>query len=131
MSDFQNIRDALKTISWEDEPYGLYFAITYQNRELNGSMAGDKAEIADMDTQQLERVVSDLAELDERALELIQRENPDEDAGELELSDIIIYVNGAVSLGYDASESPAGQLYIYAAFNADFSLQDELIFETY
>lgn len=131
MPDFQNIRDALKTTSWEDEPYGLYFAITYQNRELNGSMAGDKAEIADMDTQQLERIVSDLAELDERALELIQRENPDEDAGELELSDIIIYVNGAVSLGYDAGESPAGQLYIYAAFNADFSLQDELIFETY
>ena len=76
-------------------------------------------------------VTDRLAGVNERAHQIIQKENPDENAAELLLSDLIIYANGAVSLGYDAGESPAGQLYIYAAFNADFSLQPELFYETY
>lgn len=131
MPDYQAIRNALQTVSWEDEPYGIYFAITYQGRELNGSFFGDKEAVKRTDPTLLERIIAELDNLDVRAHELLQKENPDEDAAELELSDIIIYTNGAVSLGYDAGESPAGQLFLYAAFNADFTLQTELIYEVY
>lgn len=131
MPDYQAIRDALQTVSWEDEPYGIYFAITYQGRELNGSFFGDKDAVKLTDPAQLKRIVAKLDELDVRAHKLLQKENPDEDAAELDLSDIIIYTNGVVSLGYDAGESPAGQLFLYAAFNADFRLQTELIYEVY
>lgn len=131
MSDFTAIKNALNVTGWDAESYGFYFAMPYAGRELNGSFDADASQILALDPAHLREIAARLPKFDEQAHALIQQENPDEDAAELELSDIIIYANGAFSLGYDVGESEAGQIFLYAAFNADFSLGAELVYEAY
>ncbi|MFF2885493.1 leucine-rich repeat domain-containing protein [Paenibacillus sp. NPDC057967] len=70
-------------------------------------------------------------ELIEQALELIARTHPDEDVNELVLSALEFDRDGAFRLGYDAGETPAGHLYIYALFSAALELDRTLVYETY
>lgn len=70
-------------------------------------------------------------ELIGQALELIAQAHPDEDVNELVLSALEFDRDGAFRLGYDAGETPAGQLYIYALFSAALELDSSLVYETY
>nr|WP_145402523.1 leucine-rich repeat domain-containing protein [Paenibacillus xylanexedens] len=70
-------------------------------------------------------------ELRERALHVIGKANPDEDVSELVFADAVFQVDGSLRLGFDAGETPGGQLYIYVEFDEQLELSDELIYEMY
>jgi hypothetical protein len=70
-------------------------------------------------------------ELIDQALNLIAEMHPDEDVSELVLSELEFDRDSHFRLGYDAGDTPAGQLYIYAAFNEKLEINNELIYETY
>lgn len=69
--------------------------------------------------------------LHERALRLIADCHPDEDVNELTLSELYAESDCTVRLGYDAGDTPAGQLFIYAVFNSQLELEEQLLYETY
>ncbi|WFR61508.1 hypothetical protein P9222_24250 [Paenibacillus amylolyticus] len=69
--------------------------------------------------------------LQEQALKTIAEAHPDEDISELVLADAEFQGDGYLRLGYDAGDTPAGQLYIYAEFDDEFQMLDTLIYETY
>ncbi|MGF6355703.1 hypothetical protein ABIE27_003618 [Paenibacillus sp. 4624] len=69
--------------------------------------------------------------LREQALHLIGKAHPDEDVSTLVLVDAAFQADGSLKLGFDAGDTPAGQLYIYAEFDSDLQISDELIYETY
>jgi len=69
--------------------------------------------------------------LTDKALSLIADTHPDEDVNELILSDLAFDRDGSFRIGYDAGETPAGHLYIYAAFSNKLEMNGELIYETY
>ncbi|MEN1984605.1 MULTISPECIES: hypothetical protein [Paenibacillus] len=57
--------------------------------------------------------------------------HPDEDVDELILAEVAFEENGNFRLGFDAGETPAGQLYLFAEFDEAFHLSEQLIYETY
>lgn len=69
--------------------------------------------------------------LQEQALETIVEAHPDEDISELVLADAEFQGDRYFRLGYDAGDTPAGRLYIYAEFDDEFQMLDTLIYETY
>ncbi|OMF17672.1 hypothetical protein BK131_06885 [Paenibacillus amylolyticus] len=69
--------------------------------------------------------------LGEQALRTIAEAHPDEDINELVLADAEFQGDQYFRLGYDAGDTPAGRLYIYAEFDEDFQMLDTLIYETY
>lgn len=69
--------------------------------------------------------------LQEQALKTIAEAHPDEDISELVLADAEFQGDGYFRLGYDAGDTPAGRLYIYAEFDDEFQMLDTLIYETY
>ncbi|WP_336759841.1 hypothetical protein [Paenibacillus sp. USHLN196] len=69
--------------------------------------------------------------LGEQALRTIAVAHPDEDINELVLADAEFHEDRYLRLGYDAGDTPAGRLYIYAEFDNEFHMLDTLIYETY
>ncbi|MCF7754798.1 leucine-rich repeat domain-containing protein [Paenibacillus xylanexedens] len=69
--------------------------------------------------------------LGERALKTIAEAHPDEDINALILADAEFQGDQYFRLGYDAGDTPAGRLYIYAEFDDEFHMLDTLIYETY
>ncbi|WP_339242175.1 leucine-rich repeat domain-containing protein [Paenibacillus sp. FSL R5-0517] len=69
--------------------------------------------------------------LQEQALKTIAEAHPDEDISELVLADAEFQGDRYLRLGYDAGDTPAGRLYIYAEFDDEFHMLDTLIYETY
>ncbi|WP_260986514.1 leucine-rich repeat domain-containing protein [Paenibacillus xylanexedens] len=69
--------------------------------------------------------------LGEQALRTIAEAHPDEDINALVLADAEFQGDQYFRLGYDAGDTPAGRLYIYAEFDEDFQILDTLIYETY
>ena len=69
--------------------------------------------------------------LDHRALDLIAENHPDEDVSELVLSELQFAEDGTFQIAYDAGDTPAGQLYIYAGFNNKLEINNSLVYETY
>jgi len=72
-----------------------------------------------------------LEELDQRALDLIAENHPDEDVSELVMSELQFEKDGTFQIAYDAGDSPAGQLYIYAGFTNKLEINKDLVYETY
>ena len=75
----------------------------------------------------------ELDELDQLAQELIQQEIPQEESVVLMLTDIMLDKSGcydAFALGYDVGESPAGHLYVLVSFDENFTVQQDVIYET-
>jgi hypothetical protein len=72
-----------------------------------------------------------LDELAEQALGLIAEAHPDEDVTELVLSELGFDRDGIFRLGYDAGDTPAGQLYIFVEFDNKLGINGELVYETY
>lgn len=69
--------------------------------------------------------------LGEQALRTIAEAHPDEDINALILADAEFQGDQYFRLGYDAGDTPAGRLYIYAEFDDEFHMLDTLIYETY
>lgn len=79
----------------------------------------------------IKKVWERLEKLNDQALRLIAEANPEEDVSELMLTELSFDVDCTFRLGYDAGDTPAGQLSIYVVFNADLELNSDLIYEVY
>lgn len=90
---------------------------------------------AESDMNRLSPVIrnawANFGELNDRALDLIAGMHPDEDVNELVLSELAFDKDGTFRLGYDAGDTPAGQLYIYVLFNDKLEMNGDLVYETY
>lgn len=69
--------------------------------------------------------------LAEQALVFIAEAHPDEDISELVLADVEFQDCEVFRLGYDAGDTPAGRMYIYAEFDENLQLSEQLIYEMY
>lgn len=80
-----------------------------------------------------EQLYVQLDKLDQLAQELIQQEIPQEESIVLTLTDIMLDKSGcydAFALGYDIGESPVGHLYVLVSFDENFTVQQDVIYET-
>lgn len=137
MSSIENIlKKALSSNQIEISEYGnIYFQTPCELADegiLNGCLEiENKEDIDKFRPEHLEKIISNLADFNTKGRQLLKQEFPDEDENEPPLNDIIIYSDGSFSIGYDTGESPAGQLFLYVNYSADFKRNDELIYETY
>ena len=129
--------------SWSEEPYGVYFVSRRlgTNRLENVGQAFQKLNISCTNYTEVEvlslpmwkQLSVELDELDQLAQELIQQEIPQEESVVLTLTDIMLDKSGcyeAFALGYDIGESPAGHLYVLVSFDENFTVQQDVIYET-
>ena len=129
--------------SWSEEPYGVYFVSRRlgTNRLENEVQAFQKINISCTNYTEVEvlslpmwkQLSVELDELDQLAQELIQQEIPQEESVVLMLTDIMLDKSGcydAFALGYDVGESPAGHLYVLVSFDENFTVQQDVIYET-
>ena len=129
--------------SWAVEPYGVYFVSRRlgTNRLENEAQAFQKLNISCTNYTETEvlslpmwkQLSVELDELDQLAQELIQQEIPQEESVVLTLTDIILDKSGcydAFALGYDVGESLAGHLYVLVSFDENFTVQQDVIYET-
>ncbi|WP_295793069.1 hypothetical protein [uncultured Veillonella sp.] len=129
--------------SWSEEPYGVYFVSRRlgTNRIENEGQVFQKLNISCTNYTEAEvlslpmwkQLYVQLDKLDQLAQELIQQEIPQEESIVLTLTDIMLDKSGcydAFALGYDVGESPAGHLYILVSFDEDFTVQQDVIYET-
>ena len=129
--------------SWSEEPYGVYFVSRRLgiNRLENVGKAFEKLNISctgytEDDVLSLsiwEQLYVQLDELDQLAKGLIQKGIPQEESVVLTLTDIMLDKSGcydAFALGYDVGESPAGHLYVLVPFDENFTVQQDVIYET-
>lgn len=129
--------------SWSEEPYGVYFVSRRlgTNRLENVGQAFQKLNISCTNYTEVEvlslpmwkQLSVELDELDQLAQELIQQEIPQEESIVLTLTDIMLNKSGcydAFALGYDIGESPAGHLYVLVSFDENFTVQQDVIYET-
>ena len=129
--------------SWSEEPYGVYFVSRRLgiNRLENEGQAFQKLNISCTNYTEAEvlslpmwkQLSVELDELDQLAQELIQQEIPQEESIVLTLTDIMLDKSGcydAFALGYDIGESPAGHLYVLVSFDENFTVQQDVIYET-
>ena len=129
--------------SWSEEPYGVYFVSRRlgTNRIENEGQVFQKLNISCTSYTEVEvlslpmwkQLSVELDELDQLAQELIQQEIPQEESVVLTLTDIMLDKSGcydAFALGYDVGESPAGHLYVLVSFDENFTVQQDVIYET-
>ena len=129
--------------SWSEELYGVYFVSRRlgTNRLENVGQAFQKLNISCTNYTEVEvlslpmwkQLSVELDELDQLAQELIQQEIPQEESIVLTLTDIMLDKSGcydAFALGYDIGESPAGHLYVLVSFDENFTVQQDVIYET-
>ncbi|MEK3792175.1 leucine-rich repeat domain-containing protein [Paenibacillus sp. FSL R7-0204] len=79
----------------------------------------------------IQKVWAGLEGLLDRVLQLIADAHPDEDVNELVLADLTFAEDHSFRIGYDAGDTPAGQLCIYAAFDHESELDPKLSYEMY
>ena len=129
--------------SWAVESYGVYLVSRRlgTNRLENIGRAFQKLNISCTSYTEVEvlslpmwkQLSVELDELDQLAQELIQQEIPQEESVVLMLTDIMLDKSGcydAFALGYDVGESPAGHLYVLVSFDENFTVQQDVIYET-
>lgn len=129
--------------SWSEEPYGVYFVSRRlgSNCLENEGQAFQKLNISCtnyteaevLSLSMWEQLYVQLDKLDQLAQELIQKEIPQEESVVLTLTDIMLDKSGcydAFALGYDIGESPVGHLYVLVPFDENFTVQQDVIYET-
>ncbi len=120
---------------WDNCSSGLYFTGRYAGRDIYFNFTKySEADVLSLSDDFMQQLAAKLEQLDHEAHEIIQKENPDEDSSELELTDIMFDCDGCCgnfALGYDAGDSPAGRLYLIVKFDEQFRPDQELIYETY
>ncbi|RKN78273.1 leucine-rich repeat domain-containing protein [Paenibacillus ginsengarvi] len=72
-----------------------------------------------------------MEELQEQALQNIAEQHPEEDVSELVYSELLFEEDGTIRLGFDAGDTPAGRLYIYAVYDRELEMDEALVYETY
>ena len=128
---------------WSEELYGVYFVSRRlgTNRIENEGQVFQKLNISCTNYTEAEvlslpmwkQLYVQLDKLDQLAQELIQQEIPQEESVVLMLTDIMLDKSGcydAFALGYDVGESPAGHLYVLVSFDENFTVQQDVIYET-
>lgn len=120
---------------WDNNIAGIYFISQHFKPELHLNFTGYlESDVFSISDDFMKRLFRELEQLDEEVHKVIQNEYPNEDVSELELIDIIFDKSGcygAFALGYDAGESPAGQLYLLVKFDEQFQADTEFVYETY
>ena len=129
--------------SWTIEPHGVYFVSRRLGTNCleNEGQAFQKlnisctnyTEVEVLSLPMWEQLYTQLDELDQLAKVLIQKGIPQEESIVLTLTDIMLDKSGcydAFALGYDVGESPAGHLYVLVPFDEDFTVQQDVIYET-
>ncbi|WP_433675197.1 leucine-rich repeat domain-containing protein [Microbacterium gorillae] len=76
------------------------------------------------------RAMGALTDLTTQARLLLAGSHPDDDTG-IPLASIAFRTDGSVQLGFDAGESPAGELEIGVVFDRDLQRDSELVYEVY
>ena len=129
--------------SWSEEPYGVYFVSRRLdiNRLENVGQAFKNLNISCTDYTEAEvlslpmwgQLYVQLDELDRLAQEVILKDISPKEDKVLTLTDIMLDKSGcydAFALGYDVGESPAGHLYVLVSFDENFTVQQDVIYET-
>ena len=110
-----------------------FYGARLQWKETELSVSTEASAKADMNrlTPVIRNAWANFRELNDRALDLIAGMHPDEDVNELVLSELAFDKDGMFRLGYDAGDTPAGQLCIYVLFNDKLEMNGDLVYETY
>ena len=120
--------------SWEAANYGVYFIAQRAGQELHIN-CGDYTEAEVLAMPFWERLVQELDELNRQAHDILQKEFPDdEEISSLPLTDIMLDKSGCYgvfALGYDAGQSPAGELYLSVSFDEQFVPNPEVGYDTF
>ncbi|MEK3879076.1 leucine-rich repeat domain-containing protein [Paenibacillus sp. FSL M7-0420] len=115
-----------------DNTFTCYSAtFSYSGHELPVTVEVKTKTDAEHLNSQIQKVWGELDKLLDRVLQQIAGAHPDEDVNELELAELNFAADGSFRIGYDAGDTPAGRLCIYAAFDSDRELDPELIYEMY
>ncbi|OMG00513.1 leucine-rich repeat domain-containing protein [Paenibacillus sp. FSL R7-0337] len=115
-----------------DTTFTCYSAIlSYSGHELPVTAEVKTKTEAEHLTSRIQKVWGELDKLLDLVLQQIAEAHPDEDVNELELAELIFTEDYSFRIGYDAGDTPAGRLCIYAAFDPEGELDPELIYEMY
>ncbi|MGQ8875168.1 leucine-rich repeat domain-containing protein [Paenibacillus sp. TSA_86.1] len=119
------------TFQYDNETTVYYLNMQDEGRELRVTAQISTKAGMDALSASFEAVWEEWPVLRERALHIIGKAHPDEDTSTLVLADAEFQADGSLKLGFDAGDTPAGQLYIYAEFDSGLQISNELIYETY
>lgn len=126
----QLIYELFNAKSWEKGTFrNFYFVGDYCGRQLNGCLECELNELEKYDGNRLAAVKAALPELDAKAHAHIQNKFPEDDAGELDLNDLVLLPDGGFRLGYYTGRTPMGETYLYVGFTPDFVILDEITME--
>ena len=121
--------------SWDSSPAGIYFVSRRLGKDLHFSFSGySEKDVKSILDSLMKRLATEIIELDQKALRLINENFPDEDIGGISLTDVMFDKSGcydAFALGYYVGESPAGELYMLVSFDEEFEANNEVICEVY
>ncbi|PIH60873.1 leucine-rich repeat domain-containing protein [Paenibacillus sp. LK1] len=105
--------------------------LTYKGQNLVVTTDASTKAAMDQLSPVIEEAWKHFDELCEQTLQVIGKAHPDEDVNGLILADVVFEEGGCFRIGYDAGDTPAGRLYLYASFNEKMDISDALIYETY
>ena len=121
--------------SWDSSQAGIYFVSRKSGKDLHFSFSGySEKDIKSIPAALMKRLAAEIAELDQKALRLINENFAGEDIEGITLTDVMFDKSGcydAFALGYYVGESPAGELYLLVSFDEEFEANSEVICEVY
>lgn len=121
-------------INWEETLGGIYFTSHILSKKVQFSFTGyNEDSLSNIKESLMTKLSAELETLDNFALQTI-KEKLNDKAKELELTDVMFDISGcygAFALGYYASESHAGELYLLVKFDDELNADKDLIYEIY
>lgn len=121
--------------SWDSSTAGIYFVSRKSDKDLHFSFSGySEKDIKSIPDSLMKRLAAEIAELDQKALRLINENFAGEDIEGISLTDVMFDKSrcyDAFALGYYVGESPAGELYLLVSFDEEFEANSEVICEVY
>lgn len=121
--------------SWDSSTAGIYFVSRKSGKDLHFSFSGySEKDIKSIPDSLMKRLAAEIAELDQKALRLINENFSGEDIEGISLTDVMFDKSrcyDAFALGYYVGESPAGELYLLVSFDEEFEANSEVICEVY
>ena len=121
--------------SWDSLAAGIYFVSRKSDKDLHFSFSGySEKDVKSIPDPLMKRLATEIIELDQKALCLINENFLDEDIEGISLTDVMFDKSGcygAFALGYYVGESPAGELYMLVSFDEEFEANNEVICEVY
>ena len=121
--------------SWDSLAVGIYFVSRKSDKDLHFSFSGySEKDVKSIPDPLMKRLATEIIELDQKALCLINENFLDEDIEGISLTDVMFDKSGcydAFALGYYVGESPTGELYLLVSFGEEFEANPEVICEVY